>query len=181
MQRIAETVSPGVNYLFSGDEDVLFTAMQELIDRLALRDLVQVIVGGNRISFDHLPLILGDRAGDVYEILDNISVSRAETCYQMRDVLSSLKPSQIPLVITDMLSPFTERDLTIQEVTIVLEDCIEFVHKFSETAPVLISSKHYPERPYLFSLLEQHCSMRMYFQAPRAKRAPNTQIQMGIY
>lgn len=154
----------GLVYLFQGDRDVLHTAMQEFIDRLGMRGAVHVIVGGNRISFDHLPLILGERIGNVYEIMDRILVSRAETCYQMQDVLAALEPSPVPIVITDMLESFFEEDLTSQEVTLLLKKCIKHVHKLSNTAPVLISAGDDLSRPNLLELIEQNSDERFYFQ-----------------
>lgn len=157
-------LSQGSVYLFQGDRDVLYAAMQEFIDRLGMRGAVQVIVGGNRISFDHLPLILGEQISNVYEIMDRILVSRAETCYQMQDVLAALEPSPVPIVITDMLASFFEEDLTPQEVTLLLQKCIGHVHKLSETAPVLISASGDPSRPNLLELVEQNSDERFYFQ-----------------
>lgn len=154
----------GSVYLFQGDGDVLPAAMQEFIDRLGMRGAVQVIVGGNRISFDHLPLILGEQVGNIYNILDRILVSRAETCYQMKDVLAALEPSPVPIVITDMLESFYEEDLTPQEVTLLLQKCVKRIHQLSETAPVLISANGDPSRPNLLELIEQNSDERFYFQ-----------------
>lgn len=157
-------LSLGSVYLFQGDSDVLRAAMQEFIDRLGMRGAVQVVVGGNRISFDHLPLILGDQIGRVYEIMDRILVSRAETCCQMQDVLAALEPRPIPIVITDMLESFYEDDLTPQEVTLLLQKCIKHIHKLSVPAPVLISAGGNPSRPDLLELVEQNSDERFYFQ-----------------
>ncbi len=154
----------GSVYLFQGDRDVLHVAMQEFIDRLGMRGAVQVVVGGNRISFDHLPLILGEQIGHVYEIMDRIQVSRAETCYQLQDVLATLSPSPVPIVITDMLESFYEEDLTLKEVTLLLQKCILHIHKLSETAPILISAIGNPSRPDLLELIERNSDDRFYFQ-----------------
>jgi|SRR3990172_4450984 hypothetical protein len=154
----------GLVYLFQGDKEVLHDAIQEFINRLGMRGAVQVIVGGNRISFDHLPLILGEKIGNVYEIMDRILVSRAETCYQMQDVLKALESSQMPIVITDMLESFYEEDLTSKEVTLLLKKCIMHIHRLSETAPVVISAMGDPSRPNLLELIERNSDERFYFQ-----------------
>src|SRR3972149_7739029 len=157
-------LSQGSVYLFQGDADVLHAAMQEFVARLGIRGAVQVIVGGNRISFEHLPLIMGEQVGRVDENMDRILVSRAETCYQMKDVLASLEPSPLPIVITDMLESFYEEDLTPQEVTLLLQKCIKRIHQLSEAAPVLISANPDPARPDLLKLVEQNSDERFYFQ-----------------
>jgi hypothetical protein len=154
----------GLVYLFQGDSDVLHDAMQEFIDRLGMRGEVQVIVGGNRISFDHLPLILGEQIGNVYQIMDRILVSRAETCYQMQDVLRALQSSLMPIVITDMLDSFYEEDLTSKEVTLLLQKCILHIQRLSETAPVVISAAGDLSRPNLLELIERNADERFYFQ-----------------
>ena len=151
-------------YLFQGDAKVLHQAMQELIDRFALEKAVRVVVGGNRISFDHLPLIVGEQVGHIYEILDRISVSRAETCYQMQDVLGALQPDANPLVVTDMLASFYEEDLTTAEVSLLLKRCLKSLAALGETAPVLISACGDPTRPNLLDMLEQSAGARFYFQ-----------------
>ncbi|MEX2144285.1 MAG: hypothetical protein WD740_06795 [Anaerolineales bacterium] len=151
-------------YLFQGDSKVLATAMQEIIDRFAIQETVQVVVGANRISFDRLPLMLGDQAGRAYEILDHILVSRAESCYQMLDVLTALPLSPAPLVITDMLASFYEEDLTLNEVSQQLQRCLTRLDQLSKLAPVLVSARSDPVRPSLIRLLEQHANTRFYFQ-----------------
>jgi hypothetical protein len=169
----------GSVYLFQGDLDVLAAAMQEFVNRLGKRGTVRVIVGGNRITFEHLPLILGEKIGSVYEIMDCILVSRAETCYQMQDLLRALEPASIPIVITDMLEAFYEEDLTPQEVTHLLQKCIKHIHRLSETAPVLISAGGDPSRPNLLEMLEQNSDERFYFQ-PNDDVVEVIQTTLGI-
>ncbi|MGH2583166.1 MAG: hypothetical protein ACRDFQ_09775 [Anaerolineales bacterium] len=164
VRELVALAHPGLVYLFQGESDVLYVAMQEMIDRLALQAPVQVVAGGNRISFEHLPLIAGEQIGNIYEILDRIWVSRDETCYQMQDVLQALKPSAAPLVITDMLASFYEDDLTDREVTIVLKNCLAHIQRISETAPVLISARADAVRPALIEMLERRADMRFYFE-----------------
>jgi hypothetical protein len=138
--------------------------MEEFVHRLGMRGLVQVIVGSNRISFEHLSLILGERIGHVYEIMDRILVSRAETCYQMKDVLTALEPSPNPIVITNMLSSFYDENLTLNEVTLLLQKCIQRVHQLCEFAPVLISAEPDSDRLDLLHFVEQNSDQRFYFE-----------------
>jgi hypothetical protein len=171
--QLAATADVGSIYLFQGAGRVLSTAMQEFIDRFAMQGQVRVIVGGNRISFEHLPLILGPRASEVYEIMDRIQVSRAETCYQMKDVLVSLEASRTPIVITDMLESFYEEDLALKEVSLLLTTCLDQIVKLSEHAPVLIGAQANPERPTLIAMLEQYSDQRFYFE-------PSSEIDQPI-
>lgn len=165
MRSLVPLAEPGSIYLFQGERNVLRSAMQELVDRFAMQEAVQVIVGGNWISFDGLPLLLGERAGSLYEILDHISVSRAETCYQMVDTLLALQPSSAPLIITDMLASFYEEDLTEQEVGTLLRKCLDRIKYLSQFAPVLVDAESDAARPKLLARLEDCADTRFYFQA----------------
>ena len=164
-RQLAALARGGSVYLFQGERGVLDAAMEELIDRLGMRGPVQVIVGGNRISFERLPLILNQQLGKVYNIMDRILVSRAETCYQMKDVLTALEPSPIPIVITDMLASFYEEDLTLKEVALLLQKCILRIHQLCNFAPVLISAAPDPSRPSLIQFIEKNSDERFYFQS----------------
>jgi len=177
IRSLVPLAEPGSIYLFQGERKVLRGAMQELVDRFAMQEAVQVVVGGNWISFDGLPLLLGERAGSLYEILDNISVSRAETCYQMVDTLQTLQPSAAPLIITDMLASFYEKDLTEQEVGMLLKKCLDRIKYLSLFAPVLIDADGDAARPQLLARLEDCADTRFYFQAAAAQ-PQNIQIGM---
>jgi hypothetical protein len=172
VRSLASQVHGGAIYLVLGEPSTLFQAMQELIDRCALRGPVRVVVGGNRISFDHLPLILGDQTADFYEIFDRILVSRAETCFQMFDVLRALEPSPAPIVITDMLNSFYEEDIPMTEVSPLLQDCITRIKEISQHGPVLIGASGNPERVQLMQMLEEAADSRLYFQAADEEAQP---------
>lgn len=163
VHRMVPEAHEGLVYLLQGEDRVLRSAIQELIDRFALRGTVRVLVGGNRISFDHLGLILGDQGGRIYEFLDRILVSRAETCYQMNDALRALESDHIPLVITDMLESFYADDLTLSEVLLLLQKCIGRIHILCRKAPIFIAARTDATRPQLLELLEKSSDQRFYF------------------
>ena len=164
IRNLASNAQPGLIYLFQGERKILHLAAQELINRFALQEHVQVIAGGNRVSFEQLPHLLGERASEIYEVLDHISVSRAETCYQMLDALVALKPGPVPLVITDMLEPFYEEDLSVAEVGLLLKKCLISLKELSFSAPILISAEGDASRRGLLETLEQNSGMRFYLQ-----------------
>jgi hypothetical protein len=166
---LAPFVQAGNIYLFQGEGPTLLPAIQNLIDHFALQEEVRVIVGANRISFDRLLLMLGEQAGSAYEILDRIQVSRAEICYQMFDVLTSLPIDPTPLVIIDMLESFYEEELTPDEVTLLLQNCLDRIYQLSQEAPILISARGDPSRPGLIRMLESYSDMRFYFESPLAE------------
>lgn len=152
--------------------------MQEFVGRFALQTEIKVIVGANRISFDQLPLILGERVGEVYEVMDRILVSRAESCYQMEDVLAALEPGPAPIIIIDMLASFYDEDLSLGEVTLLLKKCLRRIHQLSDAAPILISAEVDAARPELLELLERHCDQRFYFQPEEPAPDPQTSMRL---
>lgn len=178
IKGVASFIHSGAVYLFQGPRANLHGAMEEMINRFALRGRVHVVAGGNWVSFDRLPLLLREREGRVYETLDHIQVSRAETCYQMVDVLTWLKPSETPLVITDMLEAFDDDDLTEQEANMLLDKCINQIRLLSKTSPVLISVNALRNRPALPVSLEQIADMRIYIEA--ARQTHSLQMSMGF-
>jgi hypothetical protein len=165
VRQIAPLANAGEVYLFQGENRGLSATMHEFISKFARSGPVYVVVGDNRISFDQLPRSLGEDIGHTYEIMDRIWVSRAETCYQTKDVLSALDPCGAPLVILDMLESFYEEDLSISEVTLTLRSCMERIHQLSEASPVVISASSSSERPSLIRLLEGACDQRFYFES----------------
>lgn len=165
-------------YLLQAGKEVLLPAMQELIDHFALQGKVRVILGANRITFDHLPLVLGEQAYKIYEIIDRISITRAEVCYQMLAALQATELNSHPLVITDMLESFYEEDLSPREVTALLEDCLERIQQISLAAPVVISANSHPERKNLIDLLADAADVRIYFQ-PAAE--PKGSMQFSLW
>ena len=176
IRSLVPLAAPGSIYLFQGETTVLAAAMQELMDRFALQEPVQVVVGGNRISFDHLFMLIGEQAGDAYAIMDRISVSRAETCYQMLDVLEKMESSSSPLVITDTLDSFFEDDLTDNEVTLLLKKCLKHMQRLCQTAPLLIGATGDDSRSELLQMLECNSDMRFYFEP--AVDAATAQMKM---
>jgi hypothetical protein len=140
--------------------------MEEIMIRFALRGRVDIVTGGNWVSFDRLPLLLHEGQEAVYEILDRIQVSRAETPYQMVDVLTWLKPSSTPLIIPDMLDAFDDDDLTEQEANLLLQKCISRIDVLRSTAPILISINTLHKRDSLVNLLEELAYMHIYVEAP---------------
>jgi hypothetical protein len=177
IEDVSAFVHSGSIYLFQGPRSGLRAVMENMGERFALREKVRIIAGGNWVSFDRLPFLLKERQGRVYEVLDRIFVSRAETCYQMVDVLNALKPSSTPLLVLDLLDPFDDEDLTDMETNMLLDKCILRLGELSEAAPVLISISQSSPRANLISKLETIADMRIYLEQAQ----PSAQAQMEMF
>jgi hypothetical protein len=176
IEDMSNFLHSGSVYLFQGPRSGLRTVMENIGERFALHDKVRIIAGGNWVSFDRLPFLLTQRQGRVYEVLDRIFVSRAETCYQMVDVLNALKPSSTPLIVLDLLDPFDDEDLTDMETNMLLDKCILRIGELSQAAPVLISNSQPSPRASLISKLETIADMRIYLEHPQS-----IQAQMAMF
>lgn len=163
---LAEDARPGHIYLLTGENRLVGGIAQELVDRLALRGEVYVIVGGNRFSMERLPLLLSRQPHLLEQALQRIRITRAETCYQLLDALEHTYPYQCPLVVTDILSSLTDDDIDDAEAARLLAACIHNLHRLSEFEPVLVSAALPPRRPHLLETLQIHVSDQVRFLEP---------------
>ncbi|MDA1329638.1 MAG: hypothetical protein DWG76_01750 [Chloroflexi bacterium] len=153
LHRWLPQVRAGQIYLLVGPAGLVGPIAQELTHHFAIRGAVRVLLGGNRFSLERLPLLLGDRGNQIYEILDRIQVSRGETCYQLLHALEKTPRDSIPFILTDALETLYEDGLTLIEVERVLRDSLANLRQISESAPVLLSAAHRPDRPGLLETL----------------------------
>lgn len=172
LRQLAPQAHAGAVYMLNGEAPALAAAMQELINRMALQGPVRVILGNNRLNLDLVPLTLGEQAGRAYEVLDNLRISRAETCYQMKDVLAHLEPDPSPVVVSGFLHPFDEKNLAPSEVHMLLEHCLESLHRANRSAPVILSAGPVKEHPELLPLLEQSIDVRLQLEPAQTLPAP---------
>ena len=56
-------------YLITGERSLIWPLVQELTDHFAIRGPLRVVVGGNRISFERMPLHLLDKPSQFEKIL----------------------------------------------------------------------------------------------------------------
>ena len=140
-------------YLITGQLGLIWPLVQELTDHFAIRGPLRVVVGGNRFSFERLPLHILEHPDQLEEILDTIEITRGETCYQLLHALQKTPDSSLPLIVMDILQSFYDENLTEKEVDWVLKDSIHNLQRLSRSAPVLVSASVHPSRPHLLDLL----------------------------
>lgn len=155
-------VQPGQIYLLSGPPRLLGQVAQAVLDRVAIRTPVRVVIGGNRFSLEGLPLLLEEQGGRIYEILNQLTLTRAETCYQMVDALHKTVPTPTPIFITDLLTPFYDEGISDQEAARLVAKCAGYLRDFGRRAPVVVSAAQEPPRPELFHLLKEVCDQQLH-------------------
>jgi len=142
----------GKLYLITGERGLIWPLVQELTDHFAIRGPLRVVVGGNRFSFERLPMQLLEHPQRLEEVLDQVEITRGETCYQLLHALQKTPESTNPLIVMDILQSFYDENLTEKEVDWVLKDSIQNLQRISRSAPVLVSASLRTSRP---RLLEQ--------------------------
>ncbi len=155
INRLARSARPGQIYLVAGNGRSIWPHAQMIADVLGILGPLRIILGGNHYTLDHLPVLLGRRVIDIYTILNQIKVSRAETCYQMLDALKNTPSDKTPLIVMELLSSFYDQNLSNEEVAGVLQSCVVALIHLSQTTPIIITADPDARRPQLVEQLYQ--------------------------
>ncbi len=177
VRDLAQFSQRGEIYLIAGQQRSVWPATQVIADFLALLGPLRIILGGNRYTLQYLPLMLSNRVIDIYGVIENIHISRAETCYQMLDALQKTHPSKEPLLMMEMLDPFYDENLSNNEVQGILARCISILQRLNQAAPVFISADPDKERPELIKMLFAVATQTMRLH-PNIKIDPASQLML---
>jgi hypothetical protein len=129
--------------------------MHTLAVELALAGSVKLLIGGNRYNHYGINYAFATASRHYEKILDNhIYLSRAETCYQMVELLIQTQADQTPSLALDFLNNFYEDGVPEREIDQLLFEAILQLRRLSQRAAVVISACSKPERPRLVKALE---------------------------
>ena len=148
-------VAHGHLTLISGQRHYTYQRMHALIVKLALSGSVKLLIGGNR--YDHYGINYALAAATPYyeRILgENIRLSRAETCYQMVELLKQTPADQTPSLVLDFLAPFHDEGVPEREINQLLFEAILELRRLSQGAMVTVSAHAGKNRPRLLKVLE---------------------------
>lgn len=141
--------------LITGSRSYTHRKMHMLIVELALAGSVKVLIGGR--YYDHYGVNYALAAATPYyeHILDNhIRLSRAETCYQMVELLSQTQADVIPCLVLDLLTPFYDESIHDGEINQMLFEAILALKRLSQSAGIAVSAHSGGNRPHLLKVLE---------------------------
>jgi len=130
--------------------------MHGLIVQFALEGPVKLLIGGNR--YDHYGINYAIAAASPhYEyVLDkHIFLSRAETCYQMVELLLETRIDPIPIMVLDLLKTFYDESAHDQEVNQLFFESILALRRFRQEAPVVVSANPEQNRSWMMKALEK--------------------------
>jgi len=142
--------------LVSGEHSRIHQRMHELIVELALTGPVKVLIGGNRYNHYWVNYALAAATTRYEHILDNhIHLSRAETCYQMVELLAQTQADPIPTLILDLLSTFYDEGAPEREINQLMFEAILQLRRLNRRAAVVVSAHSGKNRPRLLEVLKK--------------------------
>lgn len=148
-------VAPNHITLVTGQRAYTHQRMHALIVELALAGPVNLLIGGNR--YDHYGVNYALAAATPYYehiLADCIRLSRAETCYQMVELLKKTPADRTPSLVLDFLAPFHDESVPEQEINQLLFETILDLRRLSRQAGVVVSAYPGKNRPRLLKVLE---------------------------
>jgi hypothetical protein len=148
-------VVPGHITLISGQRSLSYQRMHALIVELALTGPVKILIGGNRYDHYGINYALAAATSHYEYILDaHIRLSRAETCYQMVELLKQTPSDRTPSLILDLLAPFHDESVPEREMDQLLFEAILELRRLSREAMVVVSAHAGKNRPRLLKALQ---------------------------
>jgi len=147
--------SPSLS-LITGQHNYTHQKMHALLVEMALEGPVKLLIGGNR--YDHYWVNYALAASTPYyeHILHNhIRLSRAETCYQMVELLNQTKVDQVPSLVLDLLTPFLDQSVPDSEINQLLFEAILALRRLSQQARVVVSAHAGQNRSRLLEVLKK--------------------------
>jgi hypothetical protein len=143
--------------LVIGPASLIARRMNALLVAAALRGPVRLILCARYLDLSSITYQLARQAPEHYqEILDqNLKLARAETCYQVAELLPKLEVSASPTLISSLLSGFYDQGVNEREVDALLFETIQALRRLSKAGPVVVSSAPDEQRARLFKALRQ--------------------------
>ena len=142
--------------LIAGQRGYIHQRMHILIVELALVGPVKLLIGGNRYNHYGINYALAARTSRYEHILEeHISLSRAETCYQMVELLIQTQADHRPSLVLDILATFHDESVPEREINQLLFEAISALRRLGQLATVVVSACLGQNRPHLLRALEK--------------------------
>ncbi|MCB2194185.1 MAG: hypothetical protein KQI62_21605, partial [Deltaproteobacteria bacterium] len=120
----------------------------------ALHKSVRVLLGGNHFPIYQITYALAAQTGDYFAILqEGITLSRAETGYQIVELLRQTENAPTTTLISDMLTPLMDDSLKEKEAGELLFESILELRRLAKFGQVYISAHTPQPRPHLLLAL----------------------------
>ena len=143
-------------------QHALTEKMLELVAALALKQRATILDCGNRSNMYAVAKTIRPYTSDPVQVMRNIRLSRAFTCYQVVAILQAVaaNPPQEPLVVLDLLATFLDEDVELKDAQRLMDHSLSFLTQLSASAPVVISVQPIPliahQRATLLELIKNN-------------------------
>jgi hypothetical protein len=135
------------------------------------------LIGGNHFPVYQITYSLAARTGEYYTILSEaILLSRAETGYQLVELLQQTPDTPAIILVSDLLSPLMDDSLREKEANQLLFECILELRRLGKTCRIWISAHHPQPRPRLLMALTNAAGQ---IEKPVLEEMPSQEPQQG--
>ena len=112
------------------------------------------------------------------EIIDNIKIQRAFTCYEVVKLLEQKQVGNTPVILLDFLSTFYDENVKISELKFLLENSIRHFQRLSYGAGLAVSIYPPPNPPDAIYLFERLQSVTPYISAYGTLENKTSQLEL---
>lgn len=133
-----------------------YKALLKLTAVLSLRASVRVLDCGNRFDVYQIARLVRRQTPHVMEALDQISVARAFTCYQVVTLLAQTTVTREPKIVIDLLATFYDESVSVVEGRRLLNIVLGRLEEMRRLAPILVSVQP-PPQPERAGLVKAVC------------------------
>ena len=129
----------------------------ELIAALCFRGPLYVLAGSDWLPSYDLTRLIRHRTHEVKQTLNHVRMARAFTCYQLLDLIASIRPDEEPLLILDFLNTFLNDDIPLPVRFRVLRQCCGHLQRLAFRKPiaVLVQERSVEDYAALYGILAQ--------------------------
>ena len=129
----------------------------ELIAAFSLRGPLYVVAGSDWVPSYGLTRLIRHRTHEVKQTLQRVRVARAFTCYQLLDLVASIRPDDEPLLLLDFLNTFHNDDIPLPVRFRILRQCCGHLQRLAFRKPVAVLIQELPTEDYaaFYTILAQ--------------------------
>src|SRR5260370_27962784 len=120
----------------------------ELIADLCLRAPLYVVAGSDWLPGYGLTRQIRHRTHEVKQVLKRVRMARAFTCYQLLDLVASIRPDDEPLLLLDFLNTFHNDDIPLPVRSPLLRQCCGHLKRLAFRKPVAVLIQELPAVDY---------------------------------
>jgi hypothetical protein len=113
----------------------------DLAARLAVRGPLRVLDGGNQFNAYPVARTVRRYTSDLSNVLQDILLARAFTCYQMAALIDDSPAGATPTLVFDLLATFYDENVSLFESRRLLATCLVKLQRLGQAGPVIVGAQ----------------------------------------